>query len=613
MAFQARSFPQILEDMIAYVQANTIISDFNVGSVARTLLEAAALEDDEQYFQMVQLLEAFRLSTARGEDLDRRLADFGILRREATTATVYVRFFNRNVKTQRFAVDTSSGSTTIQVFDSTVFPATGFPYTVRVGEGTTKVQDVTVTGNNTATNTLTISTPLTNNMVIGDRVNLVTGASSYVINSGTNIQAAPTASQPAKIYRTQEPAFIAAGNFFSTEVLAKATVTGTRGNVGAQRISQFVSSSPFTGAGVINLTAATGGQNRESDEDFRERALRVLQSLSRGTPLSLQTASIGVTNQVTGQRVVSSNIIEDFTTDEVFVYIDDGSGLTPTVIPLPQDNISGGALLVGSSTVTLASTARFPSNGMILIDEDSSSNPPEVIEYIAKDDATNTLTLATTTTLAHDNGTTVLLIDHVEDNAESGRRRFQLQQQPIVRGTDRIFYDGGAGIVELSPVTDYVLNKGTGEFQLTDLSGAAEGSQLYASYSYYSGLIKLVQRVLEGDIDEPTAFPGVKAAGIFLSVEAPTIRRITVVASISARPGFNESDLADEVRAEIESYISSRKLGEDVILSKIIDVAHNVTGVSDVFISTPTSNVTILENELPVPYNADGESLVTIL
>ena len=53
MAFQPRSFPQILAEMIAYVQSNTVVSDFNVGSVARTLLEAAALEDDEQYFQMV--------------------------------------------------------------------------------------------------------------------------------------------------------------------------------------------------------------------------------------------------------------------------------------------------------------------------------------------------------------------------------------------------------------------------------------------------------------------------------------------------------------------------------------------------------------------------------
>jgi hypothetical protein len=59
MTFVARTYEQILSDMIAYMQSRTSISDYNVGSVIRTILEAAALEDDEQYFQMVQLLDMF--------------------------------------------------------------------------------------------------------------------------------------------------------------------------------------------------------------------------------------------------------------------------------------------------------------------------------------------------------------------------------------------------------------------------------------------------------------------------------------------------------------------------------------------------------------------------
>ena len=55
MTFVPRTFTQILEDMVIYVQTTTTISDFTVGSVARTFLEAAALEDDEQYFQMAQI------------------------------------------------------------------------------------------------------------------------------------------------------------------------------------------------------------------------------------------------------------------------------------------------------------------------------------------------------------------------------------------------------------------------------------------------------------------------------------------------------------------------------------------------------------------------------
>lgn len=611
MAFTPRSFPQILEDMIAYVTANSVISDFTVGSVARTILEAAALEDDEQYFQMTQLLSAFSLTTARGEELDRRLADFGISRRSATTATVRLRFFDNNLVTQRLAVEAPSGSSIIEVFDSTVFPATGFPYTIRVGEGTTRVEDLSVTANNTTLGQLTVSTPLSNDLEVGDRVNLVTGASARTINTGTTVEAGPTVTQNARAYRTQEPAFIVAGNFFSNEVLAKSTVSGTQGNVGAQRITRFTGGAPFSGAGVINLSSASGGLNRETDAEFRQRALRLLQSLSRGTPLALQTAAVGVTDPATGQRTVSANIIEDFTEDEVFVYIDDGTGLVPDTVPLPSDTLNG-LLSIGSSSVPVVDSSGFPSSGYILIEENA-GNAAELLEVTSKDDSTNTLFISSTTSITHTSGTTVLSVDVITQNAETGRRRFQLQNPPVVRGTDRIFIDPGTGFIEQTPDTDYVLNRGTGEFQLVDLSGVTVGSTVVAHYTYYTNLISQVQRVLEGDLDNPTIYPGVKAAGIFLSVEAPTIRRITVIASIAADVGFVEADLRDEVRAEIETYISSRRIGEDVILSKIIDVAHNVTGVKDVTILTPTANVSILENELPIPFDSDGNTLVTIL
>ena len=37
-----------------------------------------------------------------------------------------------------------------------------------------------------------------------------------------------------------------------------------------------------------------------------------------------------------------------------------------------------------------------------------------------------------------------------------------------------------------------------------------------------------------------------------------------------------------------------------------------IAGMFDVVVTTPTSNVTVLENELPVPFDASGNSLVTV-
>ena len=86
MPFRRRVFAEILQDMIDHVQLNTPLSDFRVGSVIRTLLEAAALEDDEAYFQMAQLLRDFSFTSATGTELDRRLEDFDLVREPAQPA-----------------------------------------------------------------------------------------------------------------------------------------------------------------------------------------------------------------------------------------------------------------------------------------------------------------------------------------------------------------------------------------------------------------------------------------------------------------------------------------------------------------------------------------------
>jgi uncharacterized phage protein gp47/JayE len=613
MAFVPRTYEQILTDMIAYVQARTSLSDYTVGSVIRTVLEAAALEDDEQYFQMVQLLDAFSLTTASGEDLDRRLADFGIVRLQASRAFGQVRFFDSNLTTDEVAADAVVGNTTVQIFDSTKFPTTGFPYTIRIGEGTARVQDVFVTANNTASNEFTLdsATPLLTEIFVADRVSLVTGASSNTINAGLTVQAPPTVSERAKNYVTQEPAFILAGNYYSNMVRARASDTGTTGNVGVGRVVKFVGSPPFSGARVSNTTNMSGGTNRELDADFRARALERLQTLSRGTPRALKGASIGVEDPETGQRVTSANIIEAFDDDEVIVYIDDGTGLEPDTAPLSVNSLASGES-AGASSITLNDGEDFPSSGFILIEAEG-FNAAELIEYIAHP-SVDILTLATTLVNDHGAGAIVSFVDIVTTAAETGQRRFRVKNFPVVRSTDRIFVKPPASVWEEQVRDiDYVLNRGTGEFIIVAAAGLAVDTQVVAHYTYYTNLVAEVQKVLEGDSDDAVDYPGVKAAGIFLAVEAPVLKRVTINASITAEDRFTEDDLIPSVRRAVENYINSRKIGEDVIRSKVIDVAHDVDGVKDIIVTIPSSNIVVLENELPIPFDSDGDSLVTIL
>lgn len=607
MAFVPRTFETILTDMIAHVQANTVVSDFTVGSICRTILEAAALEDDEQYFQMVQLLDMFSLVTARGADLDRRLADFKVTREPAKAAVVPVLFSNNNLITEQIAIDAAATATSIVLFSTTEFPSSGYPYTVRLAEHTPRVQDVSVTNNDTATATLTC-TALDNAMQVGDRATLVDPSSSYSISIGTVIRTAPTSSQAAKTYITLEPAFIIPGNFYSNEVRARAQATGTVGNVGAGKISQFQGSAPFPGCGVRNTQKAGGGRARETDAEFRERGLNKIQALSKGTKLAVRTGAIGVSDPVTSQRVVSANIIENFTTDEVVVYVDDGTGLDPDVATLPGDSLTASVTATVDSTLTLDDASDWPSTGKVIIIDGTDI---EVLEYSSK--SGSVLNLTSTVSFNHTVGTIVYLCEIVSEAAENGQQRFKLKHFPVVRGTPRVFRSAvGDAWEELAEFTDFAINKGTGEFKVLDDGGLDLGTEVVAIYSYYTNLIAEVQRVLEGDLANPDAYPGIKACGVFMSVEAPIIKRITVRASITAAPGFSEVDLTDAVTSNIEGYVNSLKIGEDVIRSKIVDVAHNVRGLADIVVITPTSNVVVLENELPVASDAAGVSLVTV-
>lgn len=609
MAFTVRTFEQILTDMISYVQSNTVLSDFTVGSVIRTVLEAAAYEDDEQYFQMVQLLDTFSITSAVGQDLDDRLQDYNIIRLQAAPATARLRFFDGYLITNQLSLDAVVGSLSIQVFSSSLFPGS-FPYNVRIGEGTGRVQDVTVTANNTSTGTLTLSTPLISDVFVGDRVSFVnSSAQPKVITTGTLVQVAPTVGNPPRVFSTQEPGAILPGNYYSNEVLARATTNGVASNVGATQIAQFFTNPPFPGLGVTNTEAAGGGRGRESDNELRTRGINQIQSLSRGTPLAIRSGALGVTDTATGQRVVSTSLVEDFVAKEITLYIDDGTGLVPDIQNIPEDSLAT-AVTAGAGTVLLTSADAFPTSGFIFIEVDGTGNPAELVEYTNKVD--DTLTLLSPLTQNHDINTIINYVDIIETNSEPGRRRFSLTNFPVVRSTDRIFIQSGTTWTELQPETDYILNRGTGEFQITNLGGVASGSVVVANYDYYTNLIKATQTVLEGDPNNPVNYPGFKAAGIFLNVEAPALRRITVIASITAQRGFSELDIAPQVVERISSYIRSLGVGEDVIRSKIIDVAFNVPGLKDIIVSFPTANIVILDNELPVPFDVNGTSTVSV-
>ena len=112
--FQTKGFLSIVASLVNRMRARTtLINDYSVGSVARTMLEAPAQEIDELYQQMVAgLVEAVPVATYRS-------FDFGQLQAAAATGTVRVQ-----ITPQAVGVVIPAGSNFTQAASSVVFQVT---------------------------------------------------------------------------------------------------------------------------------------------------------------------------------------------------------------------------------------------------------------------------------------------------------------------------------------------------------------------------------------------------------------------------------------------------------------------------------------------------------
>ena len=608
MAFQPRTFETILTDMVKYVSSNPNIPNtaFAEGSVLRTILESAALEDDEQYSQMIKLLNSFSLLSSSGSSLNRKAAEYDVYRLDPTFATAYVYYRNEALAKASLTLDAAAGSTSATVSSFVGFPV--IPFNLLVGTGLANQEVVAVSakslsGSNTV---LTFTTALINGHAAGDYVSNEAEAAKSIA-SGLRIQARALNGSPAIPYITQEVGYIGQGQYESGPVLAKAEGSGTSSRVGDNKLVQFTSSPPFVGASIMNKKASSGGNNAENDEELKSRVSTKIKGLSTSTVQSIQNSIIGVTDQVTGQRVVTSGLIEDFVNNEVIVYIDDGSGFIPSVVEMAESTLTADSV-IGDTKVVIANSQSFPSSGWVLISPENPTNV-ELIKYVSI--VGNDINVDGTLTKNHTSAENIYLVDLIVNNAEEGQNYFVTTFFPIQRNSIKLWTAPTTTFTELVLDTGYKCYRGTGDCQIVG-SGMTAGTTVVARYNYFTGLLATTQRVVDGDINDPVNFPGLKSAMVRVSVETPNIRQIPVTVSIVVSDVSQLDTLKMIVQSSIENYVQSLGINGNLVKNQLINIVMSINGILDVSISQPTGNVTVLENELPSAYDANGVSLVTV-
>jgi len=110
-------------------------------------------------------------------------------------------------------------------------------------------------------------------------------------------------------------------------------------------------------------------------------------------------------------------------------------------------------------------------------------------------------------------------------------------------------------------------------------------------YQYYTGLLRKVQRIVDGFEPDPASFPGRKAVGSAIEILPPLPVRVSVSLDVTTQDGVNLSEISDEIVSAVINYVSDLGVGEDVILSDIIVRVKSIMGVAAVtFISPSPSN-----------------------
>lgn len=158
---------------------------------------------------------------------------------------------------------------------------------------------------------------------------------------------------------------------------------------------------------------------------------------------------------------------------------------------------------------------------------------------------------------------------------------------------------------------DFVLNYGTGQITLIPggpaaipTTGLAAGEQVEAKYTCYGGLIREVQRKIDGRRSDRATYPGYGSAGALITVAPPTIFWQTLAGTIAVDEGYDVTAVIAAAKAAVVRYVNSRGIGQDVYLSELFFVVQSVDGVRDVTFGL-SANVIIGEDSLARAHAAD--------
>lgn len=178
-------------------------------------------------------------------------------------------------------------------------------------------------------------------------------------------------------------------------------------------------------------------------------------------------------------------------------------------------------------------------------------------------------------------GETDIYLTHKPIKEESA---FELRINGLAIATDRYYMDWAVGHIKLN--STYYPN------------GLTAADTIALDYTYYDQLVGEVQKVIDGDVADRANYPGYRAGGINAKVKVPQNSPQSVIANVTVKEGYGQTDVVADVVDAISNYINGLTVGEDVIHNQLIKRIMSVPGVYDVNVTAPTQSVTIGDYQL---------------
>lgn len=532
--FTPRRFEQILPDMIARVVTRTNLIDINDASSLKHVLAASSREDDEIYFQMENVLALFNIDDATGDDLDERAAE--------------------------------------------IQPAT-----------------ITRIGPRSAVGTVIFSRAAsgpTVNIPIGTRVKTTDGIVFLTTGLGTITAASPEQITGHGVGRDSAP------------VPISAEVPGIAGNVVSGSINKFDTKPPGIEE-VTNLVATTLGRDEEKDDAFRQRIKDFIASLARCTIQALETGVLGLEDATTGASILFAKAVEDLINlGNVTVFIDDGTGQAESATVVAATALAATFTWAGPSLIVTTPDT----SGVVVGDfirQDADGQWFEIASIVPSTSVTvlNPGSLTVPTGVGSPPGSSVDtgadrltqgLAGPPVNSAVGGETELFTDNKPIKAAATVSVVSSLQGV--LATPADYTINPASGQIVFT--SALTTGEVLFAEYTFFTGLIALAQKVIDGDLSDRENFPGLRAGGVLVVVNTPVVLIQTVEAGLTIAEGFTQSDVITSAKNAVQNYINSLGISDDVIRNEIISRIQALVGVTDLDLIQPSQNVIILDDQL---------------